>query len=76
MHAGIRYHRIAVAFGFVLYKMQTDPNNRVLINQIPNVWVIRNVTDEDGGIRDIQQTDLFDLLRIRMTNMVVYVFPI
>ena len=64
-------YRIAIAFGFVLYKTQTDqfdqffvvdhlarnPNDRVLINQIPNVWIIRSEADEDGVIRDIQQTD-------------------
>ena len=95
-------YRITIAFGFVLYKMQTDqfeqffvvdhlarnPNDRVLINQIPNVWIIRCEADEDSVITDIQQTDFFDLLRdqsdaeqynfliVRMTNMVVQVFPV
>ena len=95
-------YRISIAFGFVLYKTQTDqfdqffvvdhlarnPDDRVLINQIPNVWIIRREADEDGVIRDIQQTDFFDLLRdtsdaeqynfliVRMTNMVVQVFPV
>ena len=95
-------YRIAIAFGFMLYKTQTDqfdqffvvdhlarnPNDRVLINQIPNMWIIRSEADEDGVIRDIQQTDFFDLLRYqsdaeqydfliaRMTNMVVQVFPV
>ena len=65
-----------------------NPDDRVLINQIPNVWIIRREADEDGVIRDIQQTDFFDLLRdtsdaeqynfliVRMTNMVVQVFPV
>ena len=95
-------YRIAIAFGFVLYKTQTDqfdqcfvvdhlarnPNDGVLINQIPNVWIIRREADEDGVIRDIQQTDFFDLLRdttdaeqynfliVRMTIMMVQVFPV
>ena len=95
-------YRITIAFGFVLYKMQTDqfeqffvvdrlarnPNDRVLINQIPNVWIIRREADEDSVITDIQQTDFFDLLCdssdaeqynfliVRMTNMVVQVFPV
>ena len=95
-------YRIAIAFGFLLYKTQTDqfdqffvvdhlarnPNDRVLINQIPNVWIIRRQADEDGVITDVQQTDFFDLLRdqseaeqynfliVRMTNMVVQVFPV
>ena len=95
-------YRIAIGFGFVLYKTQTDqfdqffvvdhlarhPNDRVLINQIPNVCIIRSEADEDGVIRDIQQTDFFKLLCdqsdaeqynfliVRMTNMVVQVFPI
>ena len=52
-------YRIAIAFGFLLYKTQTDqfdqffvvdhlardPNDRVLINQIPNVWIIRRQAD-------------------------------
>ena len=95
-------YRITIAFGFVLYKTQTDqfdqffvvdqlarnPNDRVLINQIPNVWIIRSEADEDGVIKDIQQTDYFYLLHdqsdaeqynfliVRMRNMVVQVFPV
>ena len=65
-----------------------NPDDRVLIDQIPNVWIIRRQADEDGVITDIQQTDFFDLLRdtsdaeqynfliVTMTNMVVQVFPI
>ena len=66
-------YRIAIAFGFMLYKTQTDQfdqffvvdhlarnsNDRVLINQIPNVWIIRSEADKDGVIRDIQQTGFF-----------------
>ena len=95
-------YRSAITFGFVLYKTQTDqfdqffvvdhlarnPNDRVLINQIPNVWIIRSEADEDCVIRDIQQTDFFDLLHdqsdaeqynfliVRMTNRVVQAFPV
>ena len=72
-----RPYKMNIAFGFILYKMETDkfeqffvvdhlardPTDKVVINQIPNVWTIRNEEDEDSVIRDIQQTDLFDLLR-------------
>ena len=52
------------------------------------MWIIRSEADEDGVIRDIQRTDFFDLLRdttnaeqynfliVRMTNMVVQLFPV
>ena len=66
-----------VAFGFILYKMEadefghffvndhlaSDPNDRVVINQIPNVWTIQNEEHENSVIRDIQQTDFFDVLK-------------
>ena len=91
-----------IAFGFILYKMETDnfeqlfvkdhlasdPTDKVVINQIPNVWTIRNEGDEDAVIRDIKQTDVFDLLRdqsnaeqynvliVRMTHMAVDMFPV
>ena len=55
-----------IAFGFILYKMETDkfeqffvidhvardPTDKVVINQIPNVWTIRNEEDKDLVIRD------------------------
>ena len=100
-----RYHilyTIAIAFGSVLYKNQTDqfenffiadhlasnPNDRVLMNQIPNGWIIQNIADGDSVIKDIQQTELFDLLHDQsdakqynflialVMNMVVQVFPV
>ena len=73
---------------FIVDHLARNPNDRVLINQIPNVCIIRREADEDAVIRDIQQTDFFDLLRdqsdaeqynfliVRMTNMVVQVFPV
>ena len=51
------------------------------------MWTIHNEEDEDGVIRDIQQTDFFDLLRdqctaeqyifliVQMTRMAVDIFP-
>ena len=97
-----RPYKMNIAFGFILYKMETDkfeqffvvdhlardPTDKVVINQIPNVWTIRNEDDEDSVIRDIQQTDFFDLLRdqsnaeqynfliVRMTHMAVDIFPV
>ena len=97
-----RPYKMNIAFGFILYKMETDkfeqffvvdhlardPTDKVVINQIPNVWTIRNEEDEDLVIRDIQQTDFFDLLRdqsnaeqynfliVRMTHMAVDIFPV
>ena len=72
-----RPYKINIAFGFILYKMETDkfeqffvmdhlardPTDKVVINQIPNVRTIWNEEDEDSVIRDIQQADFFDLLR-------------
>ena len=52
------------------------------------MWIIRREADEDGVIRDIQQTDFFDFLCdqsgaeqynfliVRMTKIVVQVFPV
>ena len=51
-----RPYKMNIAFGFILYKMETDkfeqffvvdhlardPTDKVVINQIPNVWTIRN----------------------------------
>ena len=71
---------------FVIDHLARDPTDKVVINQIPNVWTIRNEEDEDSVIRDIQQTDFFDLLRdqsnaehfliVRMIHMTVDIFPI
>ena len=89
-----------MAVGSILYKMQTDhceqcyiikhletdPRDKGVIKQIPNVWTIGSVED-DAVIRDIQQTDFFDLLCdqsnaeqytfliVRMTHMAVNAFP-
>ena len=72
-------YRIAITFGFVLYNTQTNqfeqffalnhlarsPKDRVVFNQIPNMWISRNEAGEDAMIRDSQQTDFFYLLHDR-----------
>ena len=94
-------YNMLLAFGFLLYKMRTkeieqffvvdhlqrDPERRAIINQVPNIWLIRTVADEDRVISDIRQTDFFDLLRdrmeseqynfkiLRMTHMTAEIFP-
>ena len=94
-------YNMLLAFGFLLYKMRTkeieqffivdhlqrDPERRAVVNQVPNIWLIRTVADEDRVISDIRQTDFFDLLRdrmesekynftiLRMTHMTAEIFP-
>ena len=94
-------YNMLLAFGFLLYKMrmkeieqffivdhlQRDPERRAIVNQVPNIWLIRTVPDEDRVILDIRQTDFFDLLRdrmeseqynfkiLRMTHMTAEIFP-
>ena len=67
--------------------MERDLSNKALINQIPNVWLIQNVSDKDQVISDIKQANFFDLLRdqmeldqynvmiMRITHMAAEVFP-
>ena len=94
-------YNMLLAFGFLLYKMRTkeieqffvvdhlqrDPECRAIVNQVPNILLIRTVADEDRVISDIRQTDFFDLLRgrmeseqynfkiLRMTHMTAKIFP-
>ena len=94
-------YNMLLAFGSLLYKMRTkeieqffvvdhlqrDPERRAIVNQVPNIWLIRTVADEDCVISDIRQTDFFDLLRdrmeseqynfkiLRMTHMTAEIFP-
>ena len=94
-------YNLLLAFGFLVYKMNTgeieqyfvvdhlqrDIERKSLINQVPNIWLIRTVADEDQVIVDIRQTDFFDVLRdhmeseqynfkiIRMTHMTAEMFP-
>ena len=94
-------YNLLLAFGFLVYKMRTseieqyfvvdhlqrDIERKSLINQVPNIWLIRTVADEDQVIVDIRQTDFFDVLRdhmeseqynfkiIRMTHMTAEMFP-
>ena len=94
-------YNMLLAFGFLLYKMRTkeieqffvadhlqrDPERRAIVNQVPNIWLIRTVADEDRVISDIRPTDFFDLLRdhmeseqynfkiLRMTHMTAEIFP-
>ena len=93
-------YKLAIAFGFLLYKTETDDfstffvvqhlsrdlSNGVVVNQMPNIWCVRNAADEDRVISDIRNTEFFDLVRdqfdtnynfiiVRMTHMVVEVFP-
>ena len=72
---------------FIVDHLQRDLERRSLINQVPNIWRIHTLADEDQVITDIRQTDLFDLLRdhmeseqynckiLRMTHMTVEIFP-
>ena len=72
---------------FVVDHLQRDIERKSLINQVPNIWLIRTVADEDQVIVDIRQTDFFDVLRdhmeseqykfkiIRMTHMTAEMFP-
>ena len=93
-------YKLVIVFGFLLYQLETDdfstffvvqhlsrnPSDKALVNQMPNLWIIRNPSDEDGVIDDIRQTEFFDLVRdhfqanynfliVRMTHMVVEIFP-
>ena len=94
-------YNLLLAFGFLLYTMRTyeieqyfvvdhwqrDLERRSLINQVPNIWRIHTLADEDQVITDIRQTDFFDLLRdhmeseqynfkiLRMTHMTAEIFP-
>ena len=93
-------YKLGIAFGFLLYKTETDEfstffviqhlsrdlSNRVVINQMPNIWCIWNAQDEDSVISDIRNMEFFDLVRhhfdtnynfiiVRMTHMVIEVFP-
>ena len=66
-------YNMLLAFGFLLYKMRTkeieqffvvdhlqrDPERRAIVNQVPNIWLIRTVADEDRVISDIRETDFF-----------------
>ena len=75
-------YNMLLAFGFLLYKMRTkeieqffvvdhlqrDPERRAIVNQVPNIWLIQTVANEDRVISDIRQTDFFDLLRDRMES--------
>jgi len=87
MHADIRYH-IGLLLHLVLYSRRVrliseqffvvdylvrNPNDRVLINQIPNVWIIQNVKDEDAVIGDISQTDFLICFVInQMPNSTIF----
>ena len=44
---------------FVVDHLQRDIERKSLINQVPNIWLIRTVADEDQVIVDIRQTDFF-----------------
>ena len=75
-------YNLLLTFGFLLYKMRTneieqyfivdhlqrDLERRSLINQVPNIWRIHTLADEDQVITDIRQTDFFDLLRDHMES--------
>ena len=93
-------YKLGIAFGLLLYKTDTDEfstffvvqhlgrdlSDQIVVNQMPNIWCVRNAADEERVISDVRNTEFFDLVRdqfdtnynfiiVRMTHMVVEVFP-
>ena len=93
--------KMVIGFGFLLYNskedsfkstyindhLSRDPQNRNVINQVPNVWEMHNRTDEQQVIVDIGSSDFFNQVRdlfaannynfmvLRATHMAVQIFP-
>eukprot|EP00794_Sanderia_malayensis_P008702 gene8702-biopygen7007 len=67
--------------------LSRDPTDKKTIHQLPNVWEVHDREDEDSIIDEMKKTDFFtvlqnqldqhgyDVMMIRITNIVAEVFP-
>eukprot|EP00794_Sanderia_malayensis_P008691 gene8691-biopygen6975 len=72
---------------YVNEHLSRDPTDKKTIHQLPNVWEVHDREDEDSIIDEMKKTDFFtvlqnqldqhgyDVMMIRITNIVAEVFP-